>query len=289
MSNVIFPVPERNHNQAEHRIQLARALNLNYFNLQVSRDLVEDYYQDQKFGRAPDGVQSSETTIWDRADSTPTQQILVPPTQARIHAIVSGSGNDTNSSGSGARQVTVWGLTSWTQTAYETSETVNLNGTTPVNTSNSYVFIHRMRVTLAGSSNANEGVITATAATDSTISAAINIGNGSTEMAVRAIPQGWKLFMESWTVQIAKSSGTAASISFGLYDFDYAPVVAATGSATKSERDLSSVQSTGVSSFTKQYSYPLRFTGPCYVEVRGVASTTDVDGASSFNYVVVPA
>lgn len=95
--------------------------------------------------------------------------------------------------------------------------------------------------------------------------------------------------MESWTCQIAKASGTAASISFSLFDMDYAPVVAATGSATMSERDLSSVQSTGVSSFTKDYKYPLRFTGPCFVEVRGIASSADVDGASSFNYVVVPA
>ena len=74
-----------------------------------------------KYGVAIAGIQTSATDIWDRADLTPTQQIWLAPTAARIHTIASTSVNDTTG-GTGANSVIISYLSDW-DTA-ETTETV---------------------------------------------------------------------------------------------------------------------------------------------------------------------
>jgi len=248
---------------------------------QMSLGLDPRFQADTKFGEAPSGVQTTRTSVWDRADAVPTQQLWLPPTASRIHSIVSTSQNDGNAAGddSGALTVRIWGVSNWKQADLETSETIVMNGTSAVNTVNSYVCIHRMRVTSAGSIHDAVGTISATAAVDGTVTAVIRPLRGSSHMAIRAVPAGWRCMIYQWYAQIDKASGSAASCEFDLEDWDFAD---SDTNYVKNVRDVIGVQSTGSSSHQKDYPFPLRFTGPCVVHISATASTADVDGEASF-------
>lgn len=253
------------------------------FYTRVSNREIPGVHQDNKFGIAPSGVQTTRTSIWDRADATPTQQVWVPPTQARQHNIASTSLNDT-AGGTGARKIQIWGLESWDQTSYDSTEIVVLDGTNNVLTSKSYVIIYRMRVTKVGNSATlnNIGTITATAVTDGTVTAAIRPGNGATDMAIFAIPKGWRALVHSWHIEVDKASGAAATVSFAFEDIEYSDP----SNPVMNVRDRAGVQANGVSSYDKVYKHPLRFTGPCIMHITAIASTADVEGSSSFNMTI---
>jgi hypothetical protein len=173
-----------------------------------------------KYARAEDGIQTTATDIWDRADAAATQQIWTAPTTARLHDITSTSIQDDGNpegAGTGAQAVRVYGLTAW-NTA-EVNEDVILNGTANVATSNSYVIIHRIKVIEVGSTyNINAGTITATAQTDGTITAQINVGNGQTEMSIYGIPSTHTAYMTGYLINAHNTGNpsTAAETDFSL-------------------------------------------------------------------------
>lgn len=245
------------------------------YGLQVARGLVTGVSRINKFGAAPDGVQTTATDIWSRADSAATQQIWLAPTAARVHAIVSSSADDDGSPvGNGARTIRVYGLQTWASA--ETSEDVTLNGTTPVNTANSYVIIHRMKVLTSGATAINVGTITATAATDGTITAVIAIGDGQTEMAVYGIASGYTFYLKRWGASIGKGN-TTISVNFKLL-VNENPNVQTTNFLRKDDINL---VSTGTSGISRNYDIPPSFAGPCIIKVQSIASAADTDATPS--------
>ena len=117
--------------------------------------------------------------------------VWVPPTAARIHDIASTSASDT-SAGVGIRTLRLTGLdSSWN----EVTEDVTMNGTTNVATTGTFWRIYRMSSLTSGSSNVNVGNITATAQTDSTVTAHIEAGNSQTLMAIYTVPAGKTAYM----------------------------------------------------------------------------------------------
>ncbi len=246
--------------------------------LRVARGQVSGVTNIFKFGAAPSGLQTTTTDIWYRADSAATQQIWLAPTAARIHAIVSSSASDDGSPvGVGARTIRVYGLKTWDLA--ETSEDITLDGTTPVNTANSYVIIHRMKVLTMGASGPNVGTITATAATDGTITAGISPGDGQTEMAIYGVPSIQSFYMDSWSANIDKSSGTAASADLHVR-VNENPNVQTLGYLRK---DDISLQSTGSNIFQKHYPVLVKYAGPCIIKIQGEASSADLDTEASFS------
>ena len=226
----------------------------------------------RKYGRAPAGIQSTLTDVWDRSDATPTQQIWLAPTAARIHSIV-GAAADTDG-GAGCNTIQIYGLTSWS--TKETSEIVTMAGAGGVNTANSYVIIHRMKCLTWGASGPNSGVITATAATDATVTAQINSGEGQTQMAIYGIPSTQKCYMEFWYANINKSSGANSDINFILLA-NPSPDVNTTAFLRKQTRGL---QATGTTSDT--WYKPLVIDGPCIIKAAGVGSANDIEADAGF-------
>jgi len=174
------------------------------FGTEVAMGRVDGYGKVNKFGEAIDCDSGVPTDIWDGANGALSTDIWVPPTQARIHAIISSNGND-QAGGTGLRTVRVYGLTSWD--AKETSEVVTLGGAA-VNTVNSYVIIHRIEGLTWGSGGVNAGDITATAATDATITAAILAGQNQTQMMIYGFPSLQALQVKRFLSELVKSTGT---------------------------------------------------------------------------------
>lgn len=241
-----------------------------------------------KFGRAPTGVQTTATDIWDRATAAPLQSIWIAPTQARVHAIVSGSDNDSDSGGTnpqsdGARTIRVYGLTDW-DTA-EVEEDIIMDGTNAVNTTNSYVIIHRMKVLTKGNNagGPNVGAITATAATDGTVTAQMNDAEGQTQMAIYGIPSTQTAYVTQYYASINKASGAAATINVAL-KVNPEPDSELINFLVK---HTIGVQSTGNSHFAHPFNPRLKIAGPAIIKVQGVASSSDAECSAGFDLILI--
>lgn len=249
--------------------------------LRISKGDQTGYMGVNKFGAAPSGIQTTATDIWDRADATPTQQIWLAPTAARIHTIASDSVNDTTG-GTGANTVQIKYLADW-DTA-EAVETVTGNLNAGIAMTNAAVMIHRMKVVpQATSTTANVGTITATAATDGTVTAAILPGNGQTEMAIYGIPSTQTAYLTKWRCNIDKSSVTPATADFQLR-VNPNPDVQTVSFLRKNDISL---QSTGSNMFESEFNPYIKITGPAIIKVQAMASAADLDGESAFDLIVV--
>ena len=232
-----------------------------------------------KFGHAPAGVQTTETDIYDRADATPTQQVWLAPTAARIHTIASSSTDD-NTGGTGVDTVVINYLPDW-DTA-EATEEVSGDLNAGIAMQNAAVIIHRMSATAQATTTntgLNEGTITATAAGDGTVTAAILPGNGQTEMAIYGVPSTQNVLVHMWSGQIDKAQGQAASVDFILRVNDNPNIQTV---AFKRKDDLS-VQSNGTSAGDHTSTVPLKFAGPLIMKVTGTASLADTDAKAGFD------
>lgn len=135
------------------------------FEFQATLDQFPRYSNQNKFGYN-NSVGTSQEEIWNVGG---VEQYL---TTAETMNIASTSGDDDGApAGTGAQTLTIFGLDNdW----LEVNETVTLNGTTDVTTTNSYLRVLRMIVRTAGATGANVGTITATASTAATVHAQIN-------------------------------------------------------------------------------------------------------------------
>lgn len=252
------------------------------FFLEVAKGNVTGHASENKYGRAPNGLQTTATDVWDRADAAPTQQIWVAPTQARLHDIVSDSTDDDGDpAGDGARTVRVTGLQTWGSA--ESSEDLTLNGTTNVPTANSYVIIHRVQVLTKGTTAVNVGTITATAQTDGTITATILPGVGQTHMAIYGIPSTQRAFVVCMYAHILAAAGANASADMSLL-YNPEPDVELTNFVSK--HAWAAVKD-GTSVATKDYRVPKMFAGPGILKIQGIASAADLDLSAGFDLVLV--
>jgi len=258
--------------------------------LEVAKGNIPGSTSVNKFGRNIEVDQNITADIWDggyTVASGGVSLIWVAPTAARIHAIVSTSDEDSETGGAvaqgdGARTIQIYGLTGW-DTA-EVSETITMDGTTAVNTSNSYVIIHRMKVLTKGghATGANVGVITATAASDATITAQINVSEGQTQMAIYGVPSTQTAYMYNWWAEANRATAS------GVVDVDVCvnpePDAELLNFLTKHTAGLNT---SGTSAIQHKYDMPNKFVGPTLIKMQTTSATNNMDVSAGFDLLVV--
>lgn len=171
------------------------------FGLQVSRGQIQGHTAMQVFGYNPD-IDTSEESVWPDGGTIPH------PTVASILNIVSTSAADA-SAGTGARTVFVGGLDGDYNVI---SETVTMNGTTPVATTGSYLYINQFYVVTAGSGEVNAGEITAKVST--TLYDMIATGYNQRTTAHYCVPAGYTAYLVTGLVTAGQASGSTSVTAF---------------------------------------------------------------------------
>ena len=241
--------------------------------LEVARGNVNGVSHINKFGRNTD-VDATVEDVWDGGG------VWVAPTTARIHDIVSTStSDDGDPAGVGARTLRIYGLTSWDSA--EVSEDITLNGTTNVATTNSYVIIYRMKVLTKGATNVNVGVITATAQTDSTVTAQINIGEGQTQMAIMGVPSTQTAYMTNYWGNLDKATAAIVDLAIRV---NPEPDTELTQFLVKHNAGVDSDATTYFQHFFQPY---FKIEGPAIIKLDAAASTVNIDVSAGFDLFLV--
>lgn len=151
-----------------------------------------------KFGYNPSISSIAFETIWEGSNAYPWQTV------ADQLEVLSANANDT-SAGTGARTVELQGLdSSWNIL----TETVTMNGTTPVTTTGLFLRIFRARVVTAGSDLINAGNITIrdqdTSTTRAIITNSVGKSMGQSLMAIYTVPAGKTAYLKNMNFSSGK-------------------------------------------------------------------------------------
>ena len=168
------------------------------FDLQVARGQVDGHTGIEIFGYSPNIANTATGPMWE--GQTQSGGLYVPPSTAAPLVLVSSSASDTTAlsvriEGCGANFVAL-------------NETIALNGTTNVTTTNSFLRINAMYVT----NGTNVGTITAKIS--STTYAQINAGIGQTQMSIYTVPAGYTFYL-SYTQYDAAIGFTSSAYMTG--------------------------------------------------------------------------
>jgi len=164
------------------------------FYLAVQQGKVPGYSMINKFGYNSSIGSGSFETIWETGDDYPWQSTAVTVD------VVSDDVND-DVAGTGARTLRIQGLDGSYNLA---EETVDMDGTTTVTTTQTFLRVFRMSVETAGTSGNNVGNISVTYTGGSDVAATITAGNGQTLMCLYTIPAGYTGYLLSIDVSSGK-------------------------------------------------------------------------------------
>jgi len=234
------------------------------FDLEVSRSAISGMTSVNKFGKNAD-IDIGTEDVWGGGGT------WVAPTVARLHNLTSGSVNDA-AAGTGARTIRIYGL----DTNYlEITEDLILNGLANVSTVLSYTFMSRIIVLTAGSGGTNAGLITATAATDATITITVQIGKAQSQLAIYQVPAGKTAYIDNYYGGI--SGGTALDLELFVKPF---------GGAFNLKNTLS-LTLAGTSSDEHVFKYPLKVEEKGIIKLSGTATANNTSTTGGFDFILI--
>jgi len=242
------------------------------FYFDVASGKIEGYSSINKFGNNP--TASSGDDVWGGGGV-----YAFYPTTGQSMEIVSTDADDTDG-GTGARTVMVFGLDeNWE----EVSETVTLDGTTPVNLTNTYIRMFRGIVLTAGTTETNEGNLIARIYSGGTIGMYINTNDGQTQHAIYTIPAGKSAYFIKGYVGMADDDKNG---EVTLFQWQSRPNNGVTGAwAVKGEVGLNNI---GSSYWIYEYGVPSGTIPPkTDIRIRVISSTATLGVVGGFDLVLV--
>ena len=176
------------------------------FKIAVAMDKIDGWEVSRKFGMNK-AVNGSGTT----EDCWPPGTVRVLPTTAAVAAVSSSSTDDDAApAGTGAWTVRVSGLD---ENLLEVSEDVTLNGTSAVNTTQTFLRINRAFVLTAGSNETNVGDISASVGGN--LQAFIDSNEGQTQQAMLTVPADKYLVIDLYAVGVGRMAGSSDAVVYG--------------------------------------------------------------------------
>ncbi len=174
------------------------------FELQVSRGQIQGHRNVTVFGFNPD-VDATQVSVW------PLPSLITFPSAALQMTVSSTSANDT-AAGTGARTVVVQGLDA---NYNEVTETVTLNGQTPVTMTASLLRVNYAFVGTAGSGNSAAGDIyigtgTVTAGVPATSYDIIKFDYNNTTTGSYTVPAGYTAYVSQGLFSTGQAGGSNA-------------------------------------------------------------------------------
>lgn len=199
----------------------------------------------------------------------------VQATVAATLSIVSSSAADT-SAGTGARTISINGLDS---NYADVTETITLDGATPVVTSSLWWFVNKIIVLTAGTGDTNAGTISVTSTGAGTpIMATVVIGKGQSQSAIYQVPSGYTGYLFQYLGGFQIAIGATSAIDIELYIKPFGGVLNLQGTIALMS---------GSSSFAQRdYLIPLEATQKSIVKLRATTDTNNCEVHGSFDLIL---
>ena len=240
------------------------------FNLQLARGQIYNHSHVFKYGFNA-AVGTTAETIWLQGGA------YTWPSAAAVLKVTSDNTND-DVAGTGALTVVLEGLDA---NYAEITETVTLTGQVSVNTTNSYLRLHRMYVATAGSGLTNAGVIYAftgahtngTPDVATTIRSTIGASEGQTLQAFYTIPAGYTGYVTR--VSAGSQDGTNATTMIFRARTE--------GGAFRTKEKFIVFKG----SFDRNHEIPYVFAEKTDLEVQGDAAASTTDVFATFDIILV--
>ena len=176
---------------------MAESIYSNNLMERVALGLVPGWENFRKFGMNS-AVASGTEEMW------PLGTTKVWPTSAAVVSVTSSSASDDGDpAGTGARTLQIDGLDS---NFKEISETITMNGTTAVTTTQTFYRVNRAIVLTAGTAGNNVGNITGTISGNAQLY--IEASEGQTHQTHYTVPAGKTLLVDNYSIRVGRMSGS---------------------------------------------------------------------------------
>ena len=238
------------------------------FYMEIARGNESGLSAVNKFGRNSALPNGTAEDIWDGSSA------YTFISSAETMDLISTDNTNDTSIGNGAKQVEIQGLDA--NYALQT-ETVSLSSVA-VPTTYSYLRIFRMKVTSVGTLENNQGTITATGSTSSTVVAQIQPGNNQTLMAIYTVPAGYTAYMTKYYFSVNSATAAATQVDVAMY------ISAGAGGPQQIKHFLGS-NDDGTSVYLHTFGIPLVIAEKSDIRLEGEANGT-ADVSAGFDLVL---